>query len=153
YLFEVEMRAGRGCDPRPLGKAGVAALEPGAVGRGRGVFDYAVVRDQLRQRRGIVAQEDFVEAPDYLGRRGGDVGRMLRFHWLRSCLVDGVAAPARRADARGRHQNRLLSRHREVRAHDLPFAALARVDPRPTSALDFREPALGYGGQAIVGVE
>src|SRR5207248_250464 len=60
--LRLEVYARRGGDLRPEGDAGVLALVAGAIGRRLRVLDDAVVSDQVRQRGGVVTEEDIVEA-------------------------------------------------------------------------------------------
>ena len=59
--FGLKMYALRGGDLRPERDAGILALKARAIGRRLGVFEDAVVSDQVPQRRGIVTEEDMVE--------------------------------------------------------------------------------------------
>src|SRR5579859_668189 len=66
--LRLEVDAGRGCDLRPQRNTGFLAFVTRAVGRGLGVLDHAIVRDQLGECIRLMAEEDLVEAvQDRLG--------------------------------------------------------------------------------------
>src|SRR5579863_4794507 len=67
-VLEVEVSSRRGRDLFPSRDTGVASHSAIAVRRGLRTLDYAVTRDQLGQRRGIMTQKDLVEPPHHHSR-------------------------------------------------------------------------------------
>src|SRR5262249_20263298 len=68
HLFEIEMRARLDGQSLPKLKARLAPHIPRAVRRRDRIFDDTVLRDQLRQCRGVVTLKGLVKPPHYLCR-------------------------------------------------------------------------------------